>query len=78
MYICTPNPNSTPTQAPGATVATAMSLAAIPPERKTPDVLESVFIYAAVWAFGGGMGVDKQVGGRRRRDEEVLHGPRDA
>ena len=34
---------------------------AIPPERKTPDVLESVFIYAAVWAFGGAMGADKQV-----------------
>lgn len=38
----------------------------IPPERKTPDVLESVFIYAAVWAFGGCMAVDKQADYRKQ------------
>jgi hypothetical protein len=43
-----------------ASASTAFTL--IPPERKTPDVLEFVFIYAAVWAFGGAMGADKQVG----------------
>lgn len=47
--------------APTTTTATA-ALTLIPPDRKTPDVLESVFIYAAVWAFGGAMGADKQVG----------------
>lgn len=38
----------------------------IPSEKKTPDVLELVFIYAAVWAFGGAMGVDKQADYRKQ------------
>jgi hypothetical protein len=33
----------------------------LPVEKKTPDVMESIFIFAAVWAFGGPMIIDKQV-----------------
>ena len=53
-----PSPSSSSSASPSSCV--------LPTDKKTPDVLELVFIYAAVWAFGGAMAVDKQADHRKQ------------
>lgn len=51
---------------PSSSSSASSSSCVLPADKKTPDVLELVFIYAAVWAFGGAMAVDKQANYRKQ------------
>ncbi|KAJ0388996.1 hypothetical protein P43SY_012003 [Pythium insidiosum] len=44
-------------------------LAAVPPERKTQDIIEAIFVFCATWAFGGPLIVDKSVDYRKNFHE---------
>lgn len=47
-------------------------LESIPPEKKSLDVIENIFIYCVIWAFGGPMIVDKAGGDYRRLFSEMF------
>ena len=59
------DPPSVASASPSSSSSTVAS-SVLPSDKKTPEVLEQVFIYAAVWAFGGAMAVDKQADYRKQ------------
>ena len=58
--------NGDSASSPSSSSSASPSSCVLSADKKTPDVLELVFIYAAVWAFGGAMAVDKQADYRKQ------------